>query len=61
MNESSFTTDSKKIETQEQEDNETVEKLKIKWKEVCKNYFKLLQKENNKERLIKEYNNDFNK
>lgn len=46
---------------QEKQDNENLKQLKIQWKEVCKNHFKLLEKENNKERIIKEYNNDINK
>ena len=46
---------------QEKQDDENLKKLKIQWKEVCKNHFKLLEKENNKERIIKEYNNDINK
>tara|TARA_Y100000389_G_C16976902_1_gene278374 strand:+ start:28 stop:219 length:192 start_codon:yes stop_codon:yes gene_type:complete len=40
-------------EEQEKQDNENIEKLKTQWKEVCKNHFKLLEKENNKERIIK--------
>tara|TARA_Y100000389_G_C17284829_1_gene424882 strand:- start:632 stop:832 length:201 start_codon:yes stop_codon:yes gene_type:complete len=51
----------KKQEKQEKQDNENLKQLKIQWKEVCKNHFKLLEKENNKERIIKEYNNDINK
>ena len=59
-NESSIIHDIQK-KNQEKQDNESLKKLKTQWKEVCKNHFKLLEKENNKERIIKEYNNDINK
>tara|TARA_B100001057_G_scaffold495972_1_gene596178 strand:+ start:3493 stop:3696 length:204 start_codon:yes stop_codon:yes gene_type:complete len=50
----------KNISNQEEKDKKELEIIKKQWKEVCKNHFKLLEKENNKKRIIKEYNNDDN-
>lgn len=41
-----------------EKDKEDLELLKKQWKEICKNYFKLINLENNKNITIKEYNNN---
>ena len=53
----------KKIEDMKKEkdmvkDKEVLELLKKQWKEICKNYFKLINLENNKNITTKEYNNN---
>ncbi len=50
----------KKISNQEKKDRKELERLKKLWKNSCESYFKLLERENNKERIIKHYNNDDN-
>ena len=48
----------KREDMEKEKDKEDLELLKKQWKEICKNYFKLNNLENNKNITIKEYNNN---
>ena len=48
----------KREDMEKEKDKEDLELLKKQWKEICKNYFKLINLENNKNITIKEYNNN---
>ena len=48
----------KREEMEKEKVKEDLELLKKQWKEICKNYFKLINLENNKNITIKEYNNN---
>ena len=48
----------KREDMEKEKDKEDLELLKKQWKEICKNYFKLINLENNKNITTKEYNNN---